>query len=262
MAGSMQRKITLRRLAGRIREYTRLALDADRTIYPAELEIVSGFQQKVLVYSPHADDETFGCGGTLHRHARAGHPVRVICFSDNAGSIEGDALRPEEKIGIRSAEFARAMEILGIRDWEFLSLQNLRRTGQAAGLLAARFIEYQPDVLYVPSMFDNHFEHRQMHRITQEVLQRTKPKQLTVRMYEVWTALYPNVLSDISTCVTIKREAIAAYVSQVAAVDYAHSLIGLNAYRAVTTGKRGGYAEAFHDLPWREYCRLIDRRDS
>ncbi len=261
MSLSLHRSLTMRRLAGRIREYLRLALDRDRTVYPLALEIEPTVPQRILVFAPHADDETFGCGGTLHRHARAGHPVRVVCFSDNAASIAGEEVSAEEKSRIRSEEFSRAMEILGIRDWELLSLRNLRQTGRAADLLAPRFVEYQPDVLYVPSMFDNHFEHRQLRRITREVLQRTKPKQLTVRMYEVWTALYPNVLSDISTCVTIKREAMAAYVSQLAAVDYTHHLLGLNAYRAATTGKRGGYAEAFHEVAWREYCRLDGRRE-
>jgi len=40
--------------------------------------------RRVLVLAPHADDEVFGCGGTLYLLAQAGAAITVIVASDGA----------------------------------------------------------------------------------------------------------------------------------------------------------------------------------
>ena len=37
--------------------------------------------KRVLVFAPHPDDETIGCGGSLV-HALAGDPVKVVILTD------------------------------------------------------------------------------------------------------------------------------------------------------------------------------------
>ena len=36
--------------------------------------------KKILILSPHADDEILGCGGVIARYSREGHDVHVFNF--------------------------------------------------------------------------------------------------------------------------------------------------------------------------------------
>ncbi|HEY6050227.1 MAG TPA: glycosyltransferase, partial [Thermoanaerobaculia bacterium] len=63
--------------------------------------------------------------------------------------------------------------------------------------------------------------------------------------YEISHPLLPNTLVDIARVAAEKREAIAAYPTQLAVRDYAAAVNGLNAYRRLTL-EGAGPVEAFH----------------
>ena len=44
--------------------------------------------KKVLVLAAHPDDETLGCGGTIHRLHREGCEVQLLTFTDGESSRE------------------------------------------------------------------------------------------------------------------------------------------------------------------------------
>ena len=67
--------------------------------YPA-LGDLNHLADRVLVFAPHADDEVFGCGGTLAFHTERGDPVRVVILTDGAG---GDPAGLEADIVARNA---------------------------------------------------------------------------------------------------------------------------------------------------------------
>src|SRR5438270_10321937 len=75
---------------------------------------------RVLVVSPHPDDESLGCGGTLHRHVEAGDAVRVVFLT--SGEHGGHGLPPSEAGALREQEARRAAEIIGIEEVEFWRL--------------------------------------------------------------------------------------------------------------------------------------------
>jgi LmbE family N-acetylglucosaminyl deacetylase len=41
---------------------------------------------KVLVLAAHPDDETLGCGATIHKLSKAGYEIQLITFTDGVGS--------------------------------------------------------------------------------------------------------------------------------------------------------------------------------
>ena len=76
-------------------------------------------KQRLLVVSPHADDESFGCAGTMARIKDLGGEVYVmVCsvgdlkhYDGESGIVEGST---------RAAELANVMEYLKVDDYDIL----------------------------------------------------------------------------------------------------------------------------------------------
>jgi LmbE family N-acetylglucosaminyl deacetylase len=256
----MLHMLAVRRLRLRMRDVLDLAVNPFRTVYPREISFDPGHPQRVLVLAPHADDETFGAGGTLCRHVRNGDAVCVVVFSDNVGSIVGGTASADEKRALRSAEFSAAMDALGILDRRELLLdeRSLRST-EGERLLENLLIEKEPHVLYLPWTCDNHEEHRIINRLAGRALRAAGMRHLMVRGYEVWSAVPATATANITDTIEEKRLAMRCYASQAAAIDYEHHILGLNAYRALTLGPHARYAEAFMECPAAKYEALITR---
>jgi LmbE family N-acetylglucosaminyl deacetylase len=76
-------------------------------------------RQRLLVITPHADDEIFGCAGTMAKVKALGGEVFVICVSV-ADLVQYDMADPNVKGDTRKAEFFEGMKILGVDDAEIL----------------------------------------------------------------------------------------------------------------------------------------------
>jgi N-acetylglucosamine malate deacetylase 1 len=254
-------RLSTRTLRLRASQIAELARNPHVTVYPKELRFENAPEtgtRRVLVLTPHADDETFGAGGTLLRHVEAGDQVRVLLFSDNIASIDGGELTAEEKCFLRESEFSSAMEILGIRDWRALRLGSaVFGKGACPEYAFSDLIENDVDVLYLPSLFDNHSDHRVLNEWLIRTLRAHPSVRPVVRGYEVWSPLPATAVADITGYIEGKRAAMRCYASQDAAIDYAHHIEGLNAFRAMTFGgRRARYAEAFLELPADVYLEL------
>lgn len=250
-------RLALRRLRLRARQLAELSCDPLVTVYPRELRF-EGTPRRVLLLTPHADDETFGAGGTLLRHLEHGDQVEVVLFSDNVSSVDDDRMDAERKRTLREEEFSRAMQCLGITQWTALRIGNSDfEHGIRPHAAFASLIENHPDVLYLPSLFDNHHDHRMLNAWLLRTLQEHRGVRPVIRGYEVWSPLPATIVADITPWIVRKREAIRCYESQNAAIDYLHHIDGLNAYRAMTLGgKRARHAEAFLELPADLYLEL------
>src|SRR3954452_22419232 len=65
-----------------------------------------------IVFAPHPDDETLGCGATIHRKRANGTTVHVVIASDGRRSQKPDLVSPDEMAGIRRQEAHDACTIL------------------------------------------------------------------------------------------------------------------------------------------------------
>ena len=73
--------------------------------------------QRLLVISPHADDETAGAGGLMTRIKEAGGEVYVMVLT--VGDLQHyDNKKSKTLSSQRSTELANAMKVLGVDDWE------------------------------------------------------------------------------------------------------------------------------------------------
>lgn len=77
---------------------------------PQALETLLSPQTRLMVFSPHPDDETLGAGGLIHRVLGNGGVVRVVFLTNGDGYPEG--VEREEHISHPSAQDYRAYGML------------------------------------------------------------------------------------------------------------------------------------------------------
>lgn len=250
--------LALRRLTLRAGQAMELAFDPLLTVYPIERTIEQGGGERVVVLTPHADDETFGAGGAIARHVDAGDDVAVLLCSDNAASVDGRHDR-ESITRMRYAEFRRAMDALGVTCCESLDLDDSAFQSPRNEAVETFIIGKNPTLLYLPSLLDNHTHHRVVNKWAAPVIERMRGTKLRVRGYEVWTPCTATIVIDISDVFDRKQAAIDAYASQCGVLPYRQAVEGLNAYRALTLEGRSRQAEAFLEVPAEQYLRFTRR---
>ncbi|OGW36522.1 MAG: hypothetical protein A2Y97_03510 [Nitrospirae bacterium RBG_13_39_12] len=236
---------------------------------------------KIIVLSPHPDDEILGCGGTIRLLINSKKNIKVIFLtsgdkadsSNPASYMRHDEEHITDYSKMREKEAVNSLRVLGISDYEFLRFPDRsldRLYDSVLERLFAIIREYKPDTIYSPSTIELNPDHRTTAKLSLEI-QRTmtghegyEPVKLV--FYEVTTPLRPNMLIDITSVYTIKRKAIKRYKSQLKIRDYLKLITALNALRSLTVdGAR--YVEAFWcaDKPlnsedvikWLSYQRAI-----
>lgn len=204
---------------------------------------------RVLVISPHPDDESIGCGGTLWQHRRNGDRVEVVFLT--SGEKGGHGRSVSETIRIREAEAHRASKILKLNRVELWRLPDgeLKATAGAVARLSKKLASLKPTVVYLPHDGEMHPDHRAAVRMLKLALKRSKQKP-DVLMFEVWTPLgRMDHIVDISKEIETKMRAIRAYKCQNAEVAFDEAFRGLARYRGEMHSWPGGdYAEVFARL--------------
>jgi N-acetylglucosamine malate deacetylase 1 len=207
--------------------------------------------KRILVISPHPDDEAIGCGGTLRDHATQGDIVRVIFLT--SGEKGGHGRSPEETGPLREREAQTAAQILGISQLEFWRQPDgaCHATRRIVDRLCATIAEWKPAVLYVTHGKEMHSDHRAAARIVQRAMYALKSiTGPVVRMYEVWTPLqHMDEIVDISSHIDDKVAAIRAHKSQCNVLRFDEAILGLNRYRGeLFSWPDGDYAEIFVEM--------------
>ena len=211
----------------------------------------------VLALAPHPDDEVFGCGGALAGHVRRGEPVSVVILTDGVGQAHsGD---DAAYMATRQEESRRAAGVLGYDEPAFWGLPD---RGVAYGEALIRRIvaairETGADLVYAPSIFEMHPDHRALAMAALESVRRAGAG-VRLAMYEVGVPLVRvNVLLDISAEDGVKRQAMACFASQLAVQAYDEHISSLNRYRTYTLGQGVGAAEAFWVLTSEELSSAL-----
>lgn len=216
--------------------------ESDLIPYAPTLEIPA---LRVLVLAPHPDDEVFGCGGAIASHLRQGANVQVVVLTDGGkhGSID-----------VRVQECLAAAAILGYGTPDFWNESDrfLVCSEQLTSRLVNLLVSEQIDLLYAPSPWEVHPDHRQAAWLALEGVQRSG-NQCRIAFYEVGAPLRPNVLLDISQHLDLKQRAMACFKSQMVHQPYDEQIVALNRFRTYTLPASVKSAEAFlllahHDL--------------
>ena len=116
--------------------------------------------KRALVLAPHTDDGELGCGGTMARLVEGGCEVRYVAFSIATRSLppgfEPDTLAREVREA--TAELGIEPDWLTVHDFDVRTFPERRQ--DILELLVALWEEWQPDVVFQPSLHDVHQDHR------------------------------------------------------------------------------------------------------
>lgn len=188
----------------------------------------------VLVLAPHPDDESLGCGGAIALHHRQGDRVKVVFVTDGGAGDPLGYYAGLDYRALRREEARRAAAILGIDEvvfWDYpdgrlADVQDLSERVRA--LLAAD----QPGILYRPSTLEVHPDHWALGIGVEEALRQVGPT-VDDFCYEIWSAVQPTHVLDITDVWDLKRKAVEQYESQLRYNDYIYMGTGLNTYRTL-----------------------------
>ncbi|MHA1846816.1 MAG: PIG-L deacetylase family protein [Promethearchaeota archaeon] len=75
--------------------------------------------KRILVLSPHPDDESFSCAGTIVQHVKNGDEVIIVVVADGRHGLNErikDKYTPEELIPVRRREMLQAGNIMGVKE--------------------------------------------------------------------------------------------------------------------------------------------------
>lgn len=231
------------------------ALMLTPSIFARRPRLLQPERGRIAVLAPHMDDEVLGCGGTLVRHATAGAEVSVVFLTDGRRGGTGDW---QSIVEVRKAEAHRACQALGVNNVHFLDAHDgCLKDDSTVHTRLRRLLETErPNIVYLPSFLENHVDHRAVGEILISAAGGYR-HDFECRSYEVWTPLFPNAVVEIDSVLEVKMRALRCYESQLALMDYAHTSIGLNAFRSSAIGgETARFVEAFHILPLPDYRRL------
>lgn len=219
--------------------------DFEKLFTPFKLSSLVG--NRVLVLAPHADDETLGCGGAIALHRKNGDEVLIIILTD--GSAASPETMCEQKLAYierRESEARKAAEILGVSDIRFLREpdRGLECTDAIVQRISEVVTEFEPGIIYAPSVHEFHPDHRSCARIAWAAVAETK-NVCRLCFYEINRPFKVDTLVDISAVMEDKRAACAAYESQLLRLDYTEFCLSLNRHRALTVSDSTTHVEAF-----------------
>jgi N-acetylglucosamine malate deacetylase 1 len=188
-----------------------------------------------IVFAPHQDDETFGCGGIIALKRARKIPVKVVFMTDGTGR-RPEWIKAEEMIDIRQEEAIKALNFLGLepsaikflshKDGSLTRLSSQKRE-EIVSELAVLIKEFNPGEIYLPHHNDRHVEHEATYELVEEAIF-ISGIVVELLQYPVWmfwqNPLYSNLkFQEISSSYRIpicsvqyqKKQAIASYDSQV-----------------------------------------------
>ena len=191
--------------------------------------------ERVVIFSPHPDDEALGCGGLLHHLHRFEKEVHVVYLTDGAMSHPNShKYSRDDRRRLREAEARTACGILGVpeshihflglRDGEVPSEWDPAFAGVVFSLIQL-VNPWEPDTFVVPWRRDPHEDHRAGWEICRAAVSHLAAPVRWVE-YPVWMWEARNLVDlprpdemiswslDVTEGLPIKERAIRAHRSQ------------------------------------------------
>lgn len=206
--------------------------------------------RRIVVIAPHPDDEMLGPGGTLLRKLDDGSSVHTVYLTSGKPNITDEV---EAETNAIAAHVGYSAVFLRFPAWDIpVDDDGVRRFADAVRDAA-------PTALFLPFLLDDNDDHRRASQLLCAAYARGLIDQaIEIWAYQVYTSVLPNVIVDVTNVIERKAEVIRMWESQARSRDWAHYMLGLNAYNSRFLKTRGTptYIEAFFVVPVRDYVEL------
>ena len=216
-------------------------------------------KKRILILSPHADDEVLGCGGSISKYSKKGYEINVLILT-NANKGAPDVFS-EKDIKIVRKEAKQANKIIGTKRLYFEDLPALRLnqipTYKISKIIDSYIKKIQPEIIFLPSGNDIHEDHKiifKAAKVSARINKKTTIKKIL--SYEVlseteWNenekAFNPNYYVNLNKSnINDKVNAFLKYKSQIKKLPHPRSregILNLSKVRGSQVYMR--YAEAF-----------------
>ncbi|MDA8094289.1 MAG: PIG-L family deacetylase [Betaproteobacteria bacterium] len=214
---------------------------------------------KILAISPHPDDETLGCGGTLLRHKSEGHEIHWLIITEaQVPQWTSDYIeRKAQEVQAVGKAFGMASIVkLGFPTIRLDTVPQAELIDRMRQVIAA----VQPDVVYLVHSGDVHSDHLAVFTAAMSVLKTFYMKALGVKRVlscetlssteaappQPHRTFIPNIYVDVSNHIERKIEIMAMYSTEVQDDPFPRGPSAIRAlarYRGASIGV--DYAEAF-----------------
>ena len=210
-----------------------------------------------LVFAPHADDETFGMGGTLLKAKEEGVETHLVVLTD--GSMGGNS---SDIVETRIREVQQAAEILGF--------QSLQHWGEPDRLLEASEIlvekaftlisKLQPASVFFPAPLEIHPDHRTAALLVWNALRMVADADIEFRpiAYEIGVQNPINLLINVTEQISVKKEVMQIYASQNQENNYPELVLALDKGRTFSLPQNVQFAEGFYCYELRDLDFTLD----
>lgn len=211
---------------------------------------------RILVISPHADDETLGAGGTLLKYKNQGHNI----FWLNVTDMKEEYGYTKERVAERTFEIKSVEKMYGFDKMFNLQLQpaklDVYEKSYLVQKIASVIEEIKPDTLILPYLYDVHSDHKVVFEASYSSTKAFRfPYVKRILCMEVLSetdyaipehSITPNYYIDITPYMQQKIDIMKMYKSEIGEAPFPRSeqnIRGLAQYRGGSANVR--YAEAF-----------------
>jgi len=208
-------------------------------------------KNRAIVFAPHPDDETLGCGGTIAKKVSEEYDVFVVFMTDARYSLTEVGITsgpsPSKIRKIRREEAVRAARTLGLQernlffmDFEDKTLKMRER--DVENRIVEIMKELSPAEIYFPQEKEYHIDHRITNLVARNAVKRSNLHPIEYQYAIAWSFPYylpVHILNertfdllmskilkldlihiDISRFLHIKSRAFEEYRSQLVALSY------------------------------------------
>jgi LmbE family N-acetylglucosaminyl deacetylase len=145
-------------------------------------------KKKVLILSPHADDEILGCGGFISKFSKQNYHINVLILT-NANEGAPEIYLPEEIKRVRN-EAKIANNFIGTKKLFFENLPAINLNNypiyKISNTINKYIVNINPEIILIPSANDIHDDHKIIFKAAKVSMRPNKKSNLKkILSYEV-----------------------------------------------------------------------------
>jgi len=212
--------------------------------------------KKIVVISPHPDDETLGVGGTIKRFSEMGKEIYIITISGHMPPLYN-----KESYEVTKKEASKVFKLLGVSKYEYLDIPATKVNEMPRADINNKIYNFvkkiKPEMVFIPFP-DRHIDHKVIFDASVVACRPNKldaPKILLA--YETLSETHwnvpgieptfnPNFFINIDNFLDFKLKAINLYKSQINSLTQSRSAEACEALARFRGSQNGcKYAESF-----------------